>query len=181
MIRMTLLLVFGIGIAMLTLGNTSNMPQGSDAGGPDLVDNDGSGGLLSKVGALIGGSDEADQEDERIPLKDESRAIEIALAATVTPDAPPEARSRVVKVSSGPAAAAVVAAPDPEGTWYVTGSRVNLRAGPSTSESVVGRVVLGQKAEMLEETDNGWYHIRTAGGAQDGFIYSKFLSTEQPG
>lgn len=61
--------------------------------------------------------------------------------------------------------------------WNVTGSRVNLRSGPGTSNAVVGQVTQGTQAEMLAEAD-GWYQIRSADGSSAGWIFGKFL---QPG
>lgn len=61
--------------------------------------------------------------------------------------------------------------------WSVTGTRVNLRSGPGTSNAVVGQVVQGMQAEMLAEA-NGWYQIRSTDGATSGWIFGKFL---QPG
>ena len=60
-------------------------------------------------------------------------------------------------------------------TWQVTGSRVNLRAGPSTSDAVVGQLVRGTEAEVLNQGD-GWYQIQTSDGAYVGWIFGKFLA-----
>lgn len=59
--------------------------------------------------------------------------------------------------------------------WEVTGSRVNLRAGPGTGNAVVGQLSLGAEAEVLGEGD-GWYQIRTVDGGTSGWIYGKFLA-----
>lgn len=64
--------------------------------------------------------------------------------------------------------------------WFVTGSRVNLRGGPSTSNSVVGQVTYGTEAEVLNDKD-GWYQIRLADGSAAGWIFGKFLNAERPG
>jgi uncharacterized protein YgiM (DUF1202 family) len=59
--------------------------------------------------------------------------------------------------------------------WSVTGNAVNLRAGPGTANDVVAKLSVGTEAEVLEE-GNGWYRIRTADGATDGWIFGKYLS-----
>jgi hypothetical protein len=59
--------------------------------------------------------------------------------------------------------------------WYVTGTTVNLRAGPGTGNAVVGQVVEGEAAEVLSGQD-GWYQIRTADGGVEGWIFGRFLS-----
>ena len=64
--------------------------------------------------------------------------------------------------------------------WYVTGSRVNLRAGPGTSHDVVGRLSLGAEANVLSERD-GWYQIKSADGSVSGWILGKFLAEQRPG
>ena len=64
--------------------------------------------------------------------------------------------------------------------WYVTGSTVNLRSGPSTSNAVVGQVSLGDAAETLSDTSADWIQIRTANG-QTGWIFGRFLGENQPG
>ncbi|MEP2262077.1 MAG: SH3 domain-containing protein [Paracoccaceae bacterium] len=64
--------------------------------------------------------------------------------------------------------------------WYVTGSRVNLRAGPGTSNAVVGKLGFGAEAEVLGDKD-GWYEIRTADGVTSGWIFGKFLADSRPG
>ncbi|MEM7719575.1 MAG: SH3 domain-containing protein [Pseudomonadota bacterium] len=64
--------------------------------------------------------------------------------------------------------------------WYVTGSRVNLRGGPSTSNAVVGQVTQGMEAEVLSDRD-GWYEIRLADGSGTGWIFGSFLEGPRPG
>jgi hypothetical protein len=59
--------------------------------------------------------------------------------------------------------------------WYVTGSRVNLRSGPSTNSAVVGGVSLGDRAEVLSDPEQSWTKIRTEQGLE-AWIYSRFLS-----
>ena len=84
--------------------------------------------------------------------------------------------------------AAGVAAANPSATqaepeapmWYVTGSSVNLRAGPGTGNAVVGKLRFGDAAEVLGD-ENGWYQIRTADGAVSGWIFGKFLADSRPG
>lgn len=71
------------------------------------------------------------------------------------------------------------AAPEPEPQpqlLYVTGSRVNLRAGPSTDNAVRGQVVRGQAVELVERLDNGWVEIRADGVDGTVFMSGDFLS-----
>lgn len=69
-----------------------------------------------------------------------------------------------------------VVAPEPTvELWKVTGTRVNLRAGPGTRNAVVGQLTLGTEAQVLNQGD-GWYQIQTADGAVTGWIFGKFLA-----
>lgn len=63
---------------------------------------------------------------------------------------------------------------------YVTGTRVNLRAGPGTSNAIVAQLGLGAEAEVLSD-QNGWYEIRTSDGTVAGWIFGKFLGDQRPG
>ncbi|WP_226782202.1 SH3 domain-containing protein [Oceaniglobus trochenteri] len=182
MIRMVLLLMLGIGATMVIYGNDAGLPQGSDAGtlASNTPESNGPG-ILTRVGTLIEGAAPSQEQGERVPLKDEQRAIEIALAATVPADEPADAPVRRVQIGNSDADTPEADTPEQEGLWYVTGTTVNLRGGPSTSDAVVGRVRLGQRAEVVEETADGWYRIRTADDGQDGYIFGKFLSPNRPG
>ncbi len=55
----------------------------------------------------------------------------------------------------------------------VTGSVVNMRGGPGTGFDVVGQLVEGQGAEVLQE-DGDWAEVRTEDGAT-GWMASRFL------
>lgn len=70
--------------------------------------------------------------------------------------------------------------PTPSELWVVTGTRVNLRAGPGTGNAVVATVGYGREAELLESR-NGWHQIRTSDGTTSGWIFAKFLAEELPG
>lgn len=72
------------------------------------------------------------------------------------------------------------AAPTAANYWFVTGSVVNLRGGPGTSNPVVGQVTWGTEAEVLADQD-GWYRIRLADGSSSGWIFGKFLADQRPG
>jgi len=177
---MSLVLLLGIGAAMLIYGNDSGVAQGSDAGDVVVTRIDSAEqGLLTGVGNLVEGTTDSATPTELVPLKDERRAIEIALAATVAPQTPATPKPQTVQISAtGPITA--IETPTEPGMWYVTGSRVNLRGGPSTGDAVVGSVRLGQRAEVIEETANGWFRIRTPDDGQNGYIFGRFLNQDRP-
>lgn len=58
---------------------------------------------------------------------------------------------------------------------YVTGSRVNMRAGPSTGDAVLTALTAGTAVEALGPTDAAWVNIRAPGG-QVGYVSGQFLS-----
>ncbi|WP_299846138.1 SH3 domain-containing protein [uncultured Paracoccus sp.] len=61
---------------------------------------------------------------------------------------------------------------------YVTGDRVNFRAGPSTNDRVIGAILRGSPVEILGQTE-GWVQLRDAGG-REGYMSLQFLSPERP-
>lgn len=62
---------------------------------------------------------------------------------------------------------------------YVTGSKVNFRAGPSTSDRVIGALLLGSPVEALGQSEGGWMHLRDAQG-REGYMSGQFLSPDRP-
>lgn len=58
----------------------------------------------------------------------------------------------------------------------VTGTQVNLRAGPSTDDAVLGSLVRGEQAELVAALDNGWARIRVASSGIEGFMANRFLA-----
>ena len=96
----------------------------------------------------------------------EQEALAMAMAAEAEPLAPaPAPPVAEVRTEAEPAAP----------LWYVTGSRVNLRAGPSSDTAIVGGVSLGDRAEVLTDPTASWVRIRTERGIE-AWIYSGFLS-----
>lgn len=77
-----------------------------------------------------------------------------------------------------PAAAPTAALPTGP-VLYVTGDRVNMRAGPSTGDRVVVSLRRGAAVQPLGPDDAGWVNIRDADG-RVGFVSGRFLSPEAP-
>ena len=121
-------------------------------------------------------------EQGRLHVSDisDQAAVRIAMAAgerVRSERALPADVPVLVAAAPQPAATETEAAPD---YWYVTGSLVNLRQGPGTSNPVVGQVQLGDEAEVLSDA-NGWYEIRLTNGSGSGWIFGKFLDEQRPG
>ncbi|MDB6178572.1 SH3 domain-containing protein [Paracoccus sp. Z330] len=81
--------------------------------------------------------------------------------------------------SSAPAPAQAELPAATEDIMYVTGNRVNFRAGPSTNDRVIGALVLGDPVETLGPTDASWINIRDTGG-RIGYMSAQFLSNTNP-
>ncbi|MDO5642777.1 MAG: SH3 domain-containing protein [Paracoccus sp. (in: a-proteobacteria)] len=62
---------------------------------------------------------------------------------------------------------------------YVTGNSVNFRAGPTTSDAVVGRLTRGQAVTAVSAPTGDWVHIRDAEG-RTGYMSAQFLSSSRP-
>jgi hypothetical protein len=58
----------------------------------------------------------------------------------------------------------------------VTGSRVNLRGGPSTSFDVVTQLLQGEEVEVLDDSGNGWVKLRALDGSDIGWMSDSFLT-----
>lgn len=72
---------------------------------------------------------------------------------------------------------AVVAGGGP--VMYVTGNRVNVRAGPSTGDRVVTALRRGAAVAALGPADAEWVNIRDADG-RVGYVSARFLSSSPP-
>jgi uncharacterized protein YgiM (DUF1202 family) len=107
---------------------------------------------------------------ETRPARDLSDAEALRLALAAGERTAPRAASAAADV----AAVGTDQTPAPN-FWYVTGSRVNLRAGPSSGTAIVGGVSLGDRAEILSDPAEPWTRIRTANGIE-GWIFSRFIS-----
>jgi uncharacterized protein YgiM (DUF1202 family) len=57
----------------------------------------------------------------------------------------------------------------------VSGSRVNLRAGPGTDFGIVTRLVRGNEVEILDDTGAGWVKLRALDGNDVGWMSDAFL------
>lgn len=78
---------------------------------------------------------------------------------------------------SSPASPALADAGGP--VAYVTGDRVNMRAGPSTGDRVVASLGRGSPVTPLGPLEGEWVNIRDGQG-RIGYIAGRFLSSEAP-
>lgn len=77
--------------------------------------------------------------------------------------------------ATAPATAAVVSSVGGD-LRTVKGNRVNMRGGPGTNHSVVGKLVRGDEVEILEDLGNGWVRLRAIESGEEGWM-ADFLLT----
>ena len=58
----------------------------------------------------------------------------------------------------------------------ISGTRVNLRDGPGTIYPIIGKVQLGQKVEVLDDSGSGWLRLRVLPVQQIGWISESLIS-----
>jgi len=58
----------------------------------------------------------------------------------------------------------------------VTGSRVNMRAGPGTNYEVVASLTRGEQVDVLNDPGTGWLELRPVGGGPSGWMASRLVS-----
>jgi hypothetical protein len=81
-------------------------------------------------------------------------------------------------VAPGEMITVVEDAPDvPIGTARVTATRLNIRSGPSTSESIVSSVRRNQRVTLLSRSGE-WARIRAASG-ELGWVAARYLREDQ--
>jgi len=133
-------------------------------------------GFDTSLASFIGISEASASSDaqELAPRLSDEEAIQVALA---TGTEMRKGRSVAPLLGTGRVVEMVADAKESDiigDIWMVTGDVVNLRAGPGTGNEVVAKLNQGTEAEMIDEGD-GWYRIRTADGAVDGWIYGRYL------
>lgn len=115
-----------------------------------------------------------------LPAPQPQAAPAVVQAATQTPQQVQRFPGPVLRPSPEHAGETPAAAPLPDGpVLYVTGDRVNMRAGPSTGDRVVAALGRGAAVRPLGPTDAEWVNIRDAGG-RTGYVAGRFLSATAP-
>lgn len=72
-----------------------------------------------------------------------------------------------------------VAATTSNEIWRVTARAVNLRAGPSTNNAVVGRATQNDSAEIIELLPSGWAKVYILETGTEAFISAQFLAAPE--
>ena len=112
-----------------------------------------------------------------VPARDVRRNIGEGTLRVVALDRTDEATARAAvqsAISSSSTQSAVVATGDYR---TVSGNSVNMRNGPGTSYSVLGRLGRGDRVEVLSDTGNGWVKLRSEETGRVGWMADFLLSS----
>lgn len=86
---------------------------------------------------------------------------------------PDEEAAAALSRSSAPSQPAA----EPAQSWaVVTAAAVNVRSGPSTADTVAGRLVQGDEVVLVGPEVDGWVQVRVEGDGIDGFVAARFLA-----
>ncbi len=72
-----------------------------------------------------------------------------------------------------------IAATEARDLRRITGSSVNMRAGPGTSYGVLNRVTRGTEVEVLESYQQGWLRLRVLESQRTGWVAATLVSGSQ--
>lgn len=185
MIRLTLFLAAGLYAAMLVWGTEKPGLQAEAVTSDTLEDVE-----IADSGPREPKPAEAIAEDKPEPDVQVSPAAERVLPAAVRAQtaAPngtgiqPTNALMVVEAVDAPAEAATPAvAREEEETevLIVTGNSVNMRAGPSISQAIIGNLRRGGRAELLDAETDGWVRVRDVSSGRVGYMAARYLTAAQ--
>jgi uncharacterized protein YgiM (DUF1202 family) len=100
------------------------------------------------------------------PIKGETQQQEVVKPEPVKEEAVSESTHQEVKPTPEPIVPA-------DKMVSVTGSVVNIRSGPGTTNKVIAKVRRGDELEVRGETPS-WYNVKLSSGAE-GWIYKKLV------
>ena len=111
-----------------------------------------------------------------MPAAAQPAAAPTATSATSAPAAETSnlPTPRLALPGTGAETATAPAAPTGQ-QLYVTGSRVNVRSGPSTVYEAIGALTRGTAVDDLGDAGEGWRQIRLPDG-RTGYMSGDFLS-----
>ena len=84
-------------------------------------------------------------------------------------------------VQADPTSTPVAAETSPDGEiWYVAGNSLNVRSGPSTDDTVVGKLTRGEATLVVWREGDDWARIRIEGDGIEGYVAIRFLTPNVP-
>lgn len=122
---------------------------------------------------VIGGRDEGQM---RKGLMDRPRPV-MAAAPSAAPEQMVQVRAEAEPVAMATAQPALQAEPAQiMPVVYINASSVNVRQGPSTQDSIIGRLQRGESALVVWADDTGWSRIRIEGDGIEGYVATRYLT-----
>ena len=150
------------------LATSADPAQGPDETAATSID-----ARATVVGTAVGTPDSAAPQTAIVPTLSQPDTLGLALTDEASAPIAPAGAAVPSPASPGtPETADLVA-------LFVTGTRVNVRAGPSTDFGVVDSVSYGEAVELLEYSGDSWAEIRIDESTV-GFMARRFLA-ETPG
>jgi Bacterial SH3 domain len=84
-------------------------------------------------------------------------------------------------VQADPTSTPAAAETSPDGEiWYVAGNSLNVRSGPSTDDTVVGKLTRGEATLVVWREGDDWARIRIEGDGIEGYVAIRFLTPNVP-
>lgn len=189
LVRLTVMTVVGLGAAMYWFGRDAGLPADPIGRETALI----SPNLMASITGVVQGP--ADQDDRLAMALASDASPETATLVAFRPSQDAATVQPAVAVVDDGATAVVATASEPEATkplsgtekaapepdyLYVTGSRVNVRGGPSTAYGVISSLSLGTQVEDMGDAGDGWRQIVLTGTGERGFMAGRFLSSVEP-
>ncbi len=176
-IRLTTLLCASLYLAMVIFGTEQPGTATAEAAAPEPVQPVSARGTFSPATEplLINANFTASPEPSVTP------AVAIEDVTPAVAEDPAEAEdSGLLRIGKFDAPASVLQDKGID-VVEVSGTVVNLRAGPSTGNDIVGTLRRGARAELIETAENGWMRIRDLDSGAEGYMSGKFLARVTPG
>lgn len=119
-----------------------------------------------------------------IPIQSPAQSPALVSASTdaTAPAAPARVETLTIAPAPEPAAPEAIQQASIATTndiWRVTARAVNLRAGPSTNNTIVGRAIQNESAEIIQMLPSGWAKVYILETGTEAFMSARFLAAPE--
>lgn len=173
-IRLTLFTALALGGAFVWLGRDEGLPEDRIGRAPNVHPEDIEVVSFAAARPTDVTPDMTDTGQQTSANDEVTHQEPQPVALTVQSDTAPAANAAIE--------AAVQSATAPqvrEIKLYVTGSKVNVRGGPSTSYGVIASLKRGEEVVDMGDAGQGWRTIKLANGER-GYMADRFLNEARP-